>query len=117
MNRSDIDQDGLRNHYESLDDTEQQWIGDLAVRYRDHLGLDVHDARSDRVKRACIHIFQAWRGEEILCEEGMSKETVIAETDDGPVIKKEVHHLHHYMLERDGEACQILSDLGAYDQN
>ncbi len=105
------------NLYESLDDTEQQWIDDLAAGYRDLLGLDEHDARSDRVKRACIHIFQAWRGEELIVDEGMSTETVIAETDDGPVSKKEAHHLHRYMLERDREVRQILSDLGAFNQN
>ncbi len=47
----------------------------------------------------------------------MSTETVIAETDDGPVIKKEVHHLHRYTLERDREAREILTDLGAFGQN
>ena len=69
------------------------------------------------MKRACIHIFQAWRGEQLILDEGMSTETVIAETDDGPVIKKEAHHLHRYTLERDREARQIFSDLGAFDQN
>lgn len=105
------------NLYESLDDTEQQWIDNLAARYRDFLGLNVHDTRSDRVKRTCIHIFQAWCGEQLILDEGMSTETVISETDDGPVIKKEDHHLHRYTLERDREARQILSGLGAYDQN
>ena len=45
----------------------------------------------------------------------MSMETVSAKTDDGPVIKKEAHHLHRYTLERDREARQILADLGAYN--
>ena len=103
------------NLYESLDCTKQYWIDNLVARYRDLLGFDEDVAQNDRIKRTCIHIFQAWRGEDILLREGMSKETVITETNNGPVIKKNIHHLNRYVVKRDQEARQILIDLGVFD--
>lgn len=93
-----------------------EFVDNLVDSYVDLLGYDDDDPRIERVRRACIHIYQSWAGENRILEDGLSEDTVMGVSDTGePIIDKDGHHLHRFNLKRDQEARQILRTLGAFD--
>lgn len=102
--------------YDHLEDQEQAFVDDLMHSYVDLLGFADDDPRVERVRRACIHIYQSWAGEDQILEDGLSEDTVMGVSDAGePIIDKDGHHLHRFTFKRDQEARQILRTLGAFD--
>ena len=93
-----------------------RFVDELVDSYMDLLGFSDDDPRAERVRRACVHIYQSWAGEDQILEDGLSEDTVMGVSDSGePIIDKDGHHLHRFTFKRDQEARQILRTLGAFD--
>jgi hypothetical protein len=104
------------NLYDHLDDDSIEWIDGMVSSYVDLLEYAEGDPRIESVKRACIHIYQANRGDVEILKSGMSESQTIGVTEDGsPIVRDDEHHLTGTVLKRDKEARQILRTLGAYD--
>lgn len=93
-----------------------EFVDQLVDSYADLLGFEDDDPRIERVRRACVHIYQSWAGEDRILSDGLSEDTVMGVSDTGePIIDKDGHHLHRFTFKRDQEARQILRTLGAFD--
>lgn len=104
------------NLYQHIEEHEREWIDRITEAYVEHLGFSEGDPRITKVRRAVINEFQAWRGDAHILEEGISEDMTVGVTDQGePVVKKEEHHLHRFVLDRDQESRMMLKDLGSFD--
>ncbi|MFL9708777.1 hypothetical protein, partial [Aeromonas veronii] len=90
------------NLYRHLSGEAEEHVNALIAGYCRILGYDDTDPRRERVKRACIHIYQSNSGEDQILEDGLSESQTIGVSETGqPIVRDDGHHLHGDTLKRD----------------
>lgn len=106
------------NLLDHLSEEELQWVESLVDAYLDRAPFGPHDGRVERLTRTCVMIFQEWRAEEAVLEEGLSHDVVVDVTSSGePVVRTEEHYLSRRMDRLNDKIRHNLRDLGLLSED
>lgn len=101
------------NLLDHLEPDELEWIEALVDAYLQRAPFGPDDGRVERLTRTCVMIFQEWRAEEVILQEGLSHDVVVDVTSSGePVVRTEEHYLSRRMDRLNDKIRHNLRDLG-----
>lgn len=100
----------LLNH---LEPEELEWIEALVDAYLQRAPFGPDDARVERLTRVCVMIYQEWKSEEVILDEGLSSDVVVDVTSSGePIVRTEEHYLSRRAERLNDKVRHNLRDLG-----